>query len=89
MVVGVFPAAQLAIEEGHLIGVGVHLIELFVVRAMRTLHVGIEFGRFGRKHKPGQLLVLASFYTASAFANMRQPSVSFSCRLRPRSPYFR
>ena len=44
MVVGVFPLAQLAIEEGHLIGVGVHLIELFVVRAMRTLHVGIEFG---------------------------------------------
>jgi len=43
-VVGVFPAAQLVVEAERLIGVGMHLIELFVIRAVRALDVGVEFG---------------------------------------------
>ena len=36
-VVGTFPAAQLAIDCGRRIGVGVHLIELFVMSAAGAL----------------------------------------------------
>src|SRR5258708_36382002 len=42
-VVGVFPMAQLMIELQWLIRVRVHLIELFMVGAVRALDMGIEF----------------------------------------------
>src|SRR5579859_1439810 len=43
-VVGVFPMAQLVIEAWWLVGVRVHLVELFMVGAVRALDVGIQFG---------------------------------------------
>src|SRR6266852_3808370 len=41
-VVGVFPMAQLVIEPQRLVRVGVHLIELFMVGAVRALHVRVQ-----------------------------------------------
>ncbi len=40
-VIGVFPMAQLMIEPQGLIRVRVHLIELFMVGAVRALDVGV------------------------------------------------
>ena len=42
-VVGMFPMAQLMIEPWWLIGVGVHLVKLFVVSAMGAFDMGIQF----------------------------------------------
>ena len=58
-VVGVFLAAQLAIERGRLIGVRVHLVELFVMRAVGALDMGVQFWGLWRKHEQRQLLLLA------------------------------
>ena len=57
-VVGVFPAAELVIEPQGLIGVGVHLVELFVMRAMGALDMGVELRRLGRKHEQRELFLL-------------------------------
>ena len=53
MVVGVFPAAQLAIEERHLIGVGVHL-QLFGVFVFRGDHLvnGDSAGPVNESNRP-------------------------------------
>src|SRR5438132_13603324 len=59
-VVGVFPMAQLMIEPQWLVGVGMHLVELFVVRAMRALDMGVELRRLGRKHEQRELFLLTS-----------------------------
>src|SRR5258708_4422450 len=58
-VVGVFPMAQLMIELQWLIRVRVHLIELFMVGAVRALDMGIEFRRLRREHEQGELFLLA------------------------------
>jgi len=41
-VVDLLPVAELAIEDGQLVRVGLYLVELFVVGAMGTLHMAIE-----------------------------------------------
>ena len=41
-VVDSLPVAELAIEDGQLVRVGLYLVELFVVGAMGTLHMAIE-----------------------------------------------
>src|SRR5712672_2143380 len=42
-VVGFFPTSQLLVERGQLIGVGLHLVEFLIVRAVGALHVGVQF----------------------------------------------
>src|SRR5258708_29084241 len=51
--------AQLMIELQWLIRVRVHLIELFMVGAVRALDMGIEFRRLRREHEQGELFLLA------------------------------
>ncbi len=46
------------IEPWWLIGVRVHLIELFVVSAMRALDMGIQFGRLRGEHEQRELFLL-------------------------------
>src|SRR5258708_40055115 len=58
-VVGVFPMAQLMIELQWLIRVRVHLIELFMVGAVRALDMGIEFRGLRRGHEQGGVVLLA------------------------------
>lgn len=42
-VVGMLPLAELTIEPRGLIRVGMHLVELFMVGAVGTLDMGIQF----------------------------------------------
>ena len=59
-VIDVFPMAQLIIEPWWLIRVRVHLIELFMVGAVRALDMGVQFGGLRREHEQRQLLLLTS-----------------------------
>jgi hypothetical protein len=52
--------AQLMIEPRWLVRVRVHLVELFMVSAMRALDMSVRGGGLGRKHEPGQLFLLTS-----------------------------
>src|SRR6266700_769826 len=57
-VVGVLPTEQLTIQPWRLIGVGVYLIELFVVGAVRALHVRVQLRRLRREHEQRELFLL-------------------------------
>src|SRR6266849_1781089 len=43
-VVGFLPVPQLPVEHRQLIRLGLHLVKLFVVGAMRAFHVGVQLG---------------------------------------------
>src|SRR6266851_8398267 len=44
-VAGMFPPQELAVQRRQLVGSGHHLAELFVVGAVRALHVAVQFRR--------------------------------------------
>src|SRR5882762_11148923 len=44
VVVNFLPVSQLTVQSGHLIGLRMHLVELFVVSAVGTFHVAVQLG---------------------------------------------
>src|SRR5712692_6710566 len=58
-VIDVFPMAQLIIEPWWLIEVRVHLIELWMVGAVRRFDMCVQFGLLRRENEQGQLFFLA------------------------------
>jgi len=62
-----------------------HLIELFVVGAVRALDMGIEFGRLRGEHEQGQLFLVAG---ELEFGGELASVTNHSERAHPRMKHF-
>ena len=65
LVVDPFPFFEHLIHHRNLPIIGIDLIELFHVRAVRALHISIQLGRTGRQHKKTDVFFLTGLLKLS------------------------